>query len=53
MGFFTKNLLFFIYEEATWIVLSTKDFLRKAHERLFLALCVAHTGKKKRFREIV
>jgi hypothetical protein len=29
MGFFTKNLLFFLLEDVTWIVLSTKDFWDK------------------------
>jgi hypothetical protein len=49
MSFLTKNLLFFLYEEVTWIVLSTKDFCEKAHERLFLALFAVHTGTKKDF----
>jgi hypothetical protein len=49
MSFLTKNLLFFLYEEVTWIVLSTKDFCEKAHERLYLALFAVHTGKKKDF----
>jgi hypothetical protein len=51
MGFFTKNLLFFLYEKVTWIVLSAKIFCEKADERLFLGLFAVHTGKKKRFRE--
>jgi hypothetical protein len=51
--FHKKSFIFSIrgFKEVTWIVVE-RSFVKKAHERLFLALFAVHTGKK-RFREKV
>jgi hypothetical protein len=49
MGFFTKNLLFFLYEEVTWIVLSMKYFLWKSPWEASLSVVCHPYWQKKDF----
>jgi hypothetical protein len=51
LHFFTKSLFLPIWTAKNARIAShdTKIFCEKFHERLFLALLVAHTGRKKEF----